>query len=181
MDAVRTFFGAPGEIYFMGVGSESFAYRVREDGSGLEKAAPNPIRFFYDVAPDGKALAVYEGRMVMVYPSTGGSPTPICTRICGSAGGENRGITPPALSWSRNGKFIYLNVRTGNEIVALPVPPGRNLPPLPTSGITTVPDAEALPGARIIHEQRAYVGANPSVYAFARATSQRNIYRISVP
>lgn len=180
MDAVRTFFGAPGDVYFMGVGNESFVYRLREDGSGLQKAVPNPS-FFYDVSPDAKALAVYEGRKVEVYSVDGGSPKAVCTAVCGAAGGENRGITPPAVSWSRDGKFLYMNIRTGNEIVAIPLQPGQKLPPLPASGIRTVAEAEALPGARIVHEARAFLGANPSVYAIARATSQRNIYRISVP
>src|SRR5262249_49767275 len=117
---------------------------------------------------------------VLVYPTAGGPPTAVCTAICGAAGGENRGITPPVVSWSRDGNFLYVNVRRGSEIVAVPLSPGRNLPPLPASGVRTVAEAEALPGARVIHEPRAYVGPDPSVYAFVRATAQRNIYRVSL-
>ena len=179
-DAVRTCFGGPGEVYFMDTASDRFVYRIREDGSGLERAVPNPIGYFYGVSPDAKSVAVYEGRAVLIYPAAGGPPTAVCTAVCGSAGGENRGITPPSVSWSPDGKFLYMNIRRGNEIVAVPLPAGRNLPPLPAAGIRTVADAEALPGARVIREARAYVGANPSVYAFVRATAQRNIYRVSL-
>ena len=164
----------------MDTAKERFAYRIREDGSGLEKAVPNPIGYFYGVSPDAKSVAVYEGRAVLVYPAAGGPPAAVCTAVCGSAGGENRGITPPSVSWSRDSKFLYINIRPGKEIVAVSLPAGRNLPPLPAAGIRTVAEAEALPGARLIHEARAYVGANPSVYAFVRATAQRNIYRVSL-
>ena len=164
----------------MDTAAERFVYRIREDGGGPQKAVPNAVGFFYGVSPDAKSLAVLEGRTVLVYPTAGGRPTAVCSAICGAAGGENRGITPPAVSWSQDGNFLYMNVRRGGEIVAVPLPTGRNLPLLPASGVHTVAEAEALPGAHVIHEQRAYMGPNPSVYAFVRATAQRNIYRVSL-
>jgi hypothetical protein len=96
-------------------------------------------------------------------------------------GGENRGTTPPCVSWSPNGRFLYLNDRRAGQIYALPIPPGLNLPPLPAGGIASAKDVAALPGARVIRERYAFVGADPSVYAFFRVTAQRNIYRIRVP
>jgi hypothetical protein len=89
----------------MDTAAERLVYRIREGGGGLEKAVPNAIGFFYGVSPDAKSLAVNEGRAVLVYPTAGGPPTAVCTAICGSAGGENRGITPPAVSWSQDGKY----------------------------------------------------------------------------
>src|SRR5262249_46059878 len=133
-----------------------------------------------DVSPDGSALAVWSARGVEVYPVEGGSPTTI-TRVCGAAGGENRGTTPPCVSWSADGKFLYLNDREVGQVYAVPLPPGRSLPPLPPTGIRSAAEALALPGARLIREAFAFVGADPSVYAFFRVTSQSNIYRISVP
>jgi len=85
------------------------------------------------------------------------------------------------VSWSPNGNFLYLNDRIAGQIYAVPIPPGRNLPPLPAGGIASAKQAAALPGARVIHERYAFVGADPSVYAFFRVTTQRNIYRIRVP
>ena len=41
-------------------------------------------------------------------------------------------------------------------------------------------DAAALPGARVIRERYAFVGADPSVYAFFRIATQQNIYRVRV-
>jgi hypothetical protein len=101
--------------------------------------------------------------------------------ICGAAGGENRGITPPCVSWSPDGKYIYFNLRNARRTCAVPLAPGRNLPPLPASGIQTLEDAARLPGARIIAQDRAFMGPNPSVYVYPRITTHRNIYRIPVP
>src|SRR5260370_33171175 len=105
-----------------------------------------------------------------VPPADGGSPSAVCT-VCGAAGGENRGITPPGLSWSADGKFLYLNIRQAGQIYAVPLQPGRNLPPLPLGGIRSVADAAALPGARAINEPLAFVWANPSVHSFPRVPS----------
>jgi Tol biopolymer transport system component len=182
VDAVRTFFGANGDVYFLGAEDEStkFVYRVREDGSGLQKALDHPMAYFYDVSPDAKSLAVLEGNVVQVSPVGGGPVTVIC-RLCGAAGGENRGITPPAIHWSPDGKFVYLNDRQSHRIYAVPLGAGASLPSLPASGLSAMADAAAWPGIQVINEALAFSGPNPSVYAFPRVTTQRNIYRISVP
>jgi serine/threonine protein kinase/sugar lactone lactonase YvrE len=182
IDAIRTFFGANDEVYFLGAQGETtrFLYRVGEDGSGLQKVLADPVTYFYDVSPDGKSLALWVAGPVLVYPTDGGSPITVGT-VCAAAGGENRGITPPCVSWSPDAKFIYLNLRTAGRICAVPLASGRNLPPLPASGIRSLEDAARLPGARVIAEERAFLGPSPSVYAFARVTTHRNIYRIFVP
>ena len=182
IDAVRTAFGANGDVYFYGTEDQTrkFIYRVKEDGSGLEKALPDPVGYFYGVSPDAKFLAVYTGAAVELYPAGGGSPTTVCS-ICGAAGGENRAITPPSVSWSPDGKFLYLNIRVAFQIYAVPLAPGRSLPPLPASGIRSVAEAAALPGVQVIPEERAFMGRNPSVYAFLKVATHRNLYRIPVP
>ena len=43
------------------------------------------------------------------------------------------------------------------------------------------PEIAARAGARVIHERYAFMGADPSVYAFFRVSAQTNIYRIPVP
>ena len=100
--------------------------------------------------------------------------------VCAAAGGEDRGLTPPCVSWSPDGKFLYMNDRAVGEIYALPIPPGRSLPPLPAGGIASAEQAAVLPGARVIHEPYAFLGADPSTYAFFRITNERNIYRVRV-
>lgn len=40
--------------------------------------------------------------------------------------------------------------------------------------------AAGWPGAQLIPQERAIGGPNPSIYAFARVTTHRNVYRIPV-
>ncbi len=146
----------------------------------MQKAVPSPVDYMYDVSPDGEAVAVWAENNVQVYPMNGGSPTTV-TKICGAAGGENRGTTPPCVSWSPNGEFLYVNGREVGQVYAFPLLPGRILPTLPLTGIRSAEEALAVPGVRVIREPTAFVGANPSVYAFFKVTVQSNIYRISAP
>ncbi len=118
----------------------------------------------------------------MLYPIGGGSPT----LVCGRCTGDNvvrlleRSSPPPSvLSWSPDGRFLYLNFQ--GSIYAIPLRPGQAVPPLPATGLRTEQDVAALPGAQLIPEQEAFAGPNPSIYAFTKVAAQHNIYRVSVP
>lgn len=63
----------------------------------------------------------------------------------------------------------------------VPLRPGQILPPVPASGLRSLADVAALPGARLVSQQRVFGGPEPSIYAFFRVATQRNIYRIPVP
>lgn len=181
LDATRVLFDPTGGILFVGGQLETlFLYRVEEDGSGLQKVIPSPVLFIYSVSPDGKGLALFVGNSVYVYPSDGGSPVLICS-ACGTAGEENRGVTPPLVTWSADGRFLYLHAPPTRQTYAIPLQPGQLLPPLPAAGIPSMEAAADLPGARLIPQQRAYMGPDPSVYAYPRVTTHRNIYSIRVP
>ena len=182
MDVNRAFFGANGDVFFSAQesGGKRYIYRIREDGSGFQKAFPNPINYLYDVSPDGKFVAAWAASVVQLFPNDGGPPVN-ASKICAAAGGENRGTTPPCVTWSPNGRYIYLNDRVGGRIFAVPISRGRDLPPLPAGGIASATDVAAVPGSVVIKQRYAFVGADPSVYAFFRVTNQRNIYRIRVP
>jgi hypothetical protein len=182
VNADRAFFGAAGEIIVStpDQGGGRFLYRVSEDGSGFSKAIPDPIIWVYDVSPDGELAAVWRGAGVEVLSLHGG-PAVAVSSVCAAAGGEDRGTTPSCVSWSSRGQFLYLNDRSAGQVYTLPIPPRRNLPLLPERGFEATSQAAAWPGARTIHEASAFVGPDPSVYAFFRVTAQRNIYRVRVP
>ena len=113
----------------------------------------------------------------MVYPAGGGSPT----LICGSYPPPNidNGPMPSQLSWTPDGRFLYLKFATSTY--AIPLKPGQMLPPIPASGFQSKEAVAALPGARLISEESVFPGPNPSVYAFMKVSAQRNIYRVPVP
>jgi hypothetical protein len=80
-------------------------------------------------------IATWVGSDVKAYPSTGGSPIPICA-ACAGAGAEDRGITPPLVSWSRDGKLCYLYSEETRQTYVVPLRPGHVLPLLPPSGFS---------------------------------------------
>jgi sugar lactone lactonase YvrE len=181
MSVSRAFFRGDDDIFFSAAESGRQAlYRVREDGSGVQKAMADPVIYVYDVSPDGRAAAAWPPDTGVQIMAIGGNGRINATKVCAAAGGENRGITPPCVSWSQNGKFLYLNDRVAGRIYALPVQPGSSAPKLPAEGIASAEQIAALPGAQVINEASAFVGADPSVYAFFRVTTQRNIYRVRV-
>jgi hypothetical protein len=83
------------------------------------------------------------------------------------------------VSWSPDGKFLYLKFQ--ESIYAIPLRPGQILPTIPASGFRSKEDVTAVPGARLIPEPGGFPGPNPSIYAFTKVATHRNIYRVPVP
>jgi hypothetical protein len=169
-----------GEIFFRGKeGSYGFAYRVREDGSGLRKALDYPVIETLALSPDSKWLVVYARSNEERHGGTvalaldGGPPVDIF-----GAGGTN---------WSADGKLLFLrSARTvysmakGSTYV-IPLPPGRTLPEMPAGGFRSEADIAKLPGVRVIGSPDATPGPTADVYAFTHEVAQRNLYRVPVP
>ena len=178
----RALFDPHGGVLFVG-GEKGVAYlyHINEDGTDRKKLLPTPVLYLYSVSPDGKAVAVWAGLDVYVDSYDGSSQTLIC-KGCGTAGEEQRGVTPPLVSWSPDGKFLYVHdPNRSRGSYAAPLAPGRELPALPQEGLPRLGDVAKLPGAKTFPQPRAYGGLDPSVYAYPRVTTHRNIYRIPVP
>jgi Tol biopolymer transport system component len=182
-EGLEAFFGKDGDVFFAAQEKDgTFIYRVKEDGTGLTKVPlPHNVHYFYGISADGKNLAAWveyrtaeKDNAVFVYPVDGGSPTMICAE-CGSRDSE----TPQFLRWSPDGKFLYVHI-WATATYAVPLRAGQILPPLPTTGIRSQEDAAALPGAKLLPVPGAFAGPNPSTYAYAKFTAQRNIYRVPV-
>jgi serine/threonine protein kinase len=177
MDAGRAFFGAPGDVVF-GSLDQGFVYRIKEDGSEVQKISVAPLLPFA-VSPDGRWVPVMDPQAwgaLMVYQAGSGSPIRVCDRCSPPQGTDPM---PPPLSWTPDGRFVYL--KFGSATYAIPLQPGQTLPRRLASGVTSKEDLATLPGAKLVSEQEVYPGPDPSTYALMKVTSQRNIYRISVP
>ena len=177
MDAAAAFFGAPGEVLFAGQ-KDFYVYRIKDDGSELQKVITTPL-FPLAVSPDGQWIAVQDptawGALV-VYPAGAGSPRRLCD-LCAPPWGTE----PPAFyfGWAPNSEFAYWSF--ANATYAIPLQSGRLLPDIPAGGIQSKEGVAVLPGARLISEQdRSVPGPNPSIYAFVKVSTQRNIYRVPV-
>jgi len=188
LDSDRAVFGVQNDVFFVGADRSAgpFLYHVNVDGSDLRRVVPNPVGFLYDVSPDGKWLAVWEEAAIVLYSTDGASRKVICDR-CGTAGGEDRGLTPPIVSWSRDGRRLYFH-ETGvshpseaHNTYVIPLQPGRIVPLLPASGSRSVAEAAASLGGHVISDRRVFPSPDPSVYAYPRLAVHRNIFRIGVP
>jgi eukaryotic-like serine/threonine-protein kinase len=177
MDAAVAFFGAPGEVLFAGQ-KEFYVYRVKDDGSELQKVITTPL-FPLAVSPDGQWIAVQDPAAwgaLSVYPAGAGSPRRLCDLCAPPWGTEPQ---PFIFGWAPNSEFAYWNF--ANATYAIPLQSGRLLPGIPAGGVQTKEGVAALPGARLISEQdRSVPGPNPSIYAFVKVSTQRNIYRVPV-
>jgi hypothetical protein len=138
-----------------------------------------------DVSPDGRYLTVSAPAggadtgggtgATLAYPVDGGKPVFIC--VCG-----NRAVdAPQSASWSRDGKTFYVSLVGGQQVYALPIPPGRSLPALPPGGIRSAEELARIAGAKLLPAPGEFPGPSSSLYAFPKFTSQRNIYQVPIP
>jgi serine/threonine protein kinase len=176
------YFGPPGELVLHSIEDKSsFAFRVREDGTGKQKLANGEVTQLQGVSPDDQFVIgfgiVGQGTVEgsIAFPISGGPPKRIMDAIC-------------FLKWQPDGKFLYLSVATGmNTALAsgrtyvIPLAPGNLLPKIPRDGFRSASEIAALPGVRVIEAADMGPGSSPETYAFSRQTVQRNLYRIPLP
>ena len=177
-------FGPSAEIFFRAFdGASAFVYRVHQDGTGLRKVIEQPIGGFFGISQDGRWLFITatgsEGTSAMAV-SLGGDP-PVHITAPGTVGNAD-----VRLRGSGDGKWIFISLATAmlegrGHTYALPLPPGRVLPQVPPGGWRSESEIAKLPGARVIDAFDVAPGLRPEVYAFARGSVQRNLYRIPLP
>jgi eukaryotic-like serine/threonine-protein kinase len=174
----RFVFWRPDDLFFyVTEGDSGFVYRVRPDGSGLQKAIDQPTSQIQGVSPDGRWVIAWAGA-TMAYRVGGGPPV----RLFGA---------DIRLKWSADGRFLFIMASIGQmspsiqsasgHTYVVPLSPGQMLPPIPDGGFRSADDIVRLPGARVIDTADLSSGPTRDVYAFSRETVQRNLYRIPLP
>ena len=90
------------------------------------------------------------------------------------------------VGWEADDKFFYVRLRDigemgGGKVYVIALPAGKSLPALPQSGIKSAEDLKGLNVVSVIDMTGVSIfapGPNPSAYAYARLTVQRNPFRI---
>jgi len=182
MQASTAFFAGAREIIFNSEDAEHSIYRVNEDGAGLHKVMTTPALGITAVSPDGQWVAVPGGTdqaltAIMLYPIVGGPARILCDNCYGF--GSTEAGRASIVSWSPDRKFLYLLM--SRTTYAIPLRPGHMLPPIPAGGFQSKGQVLALPGAKEFPQDQVFPGFNPSIYAFTKSATQRNIYRVPVP
>ncbi|HSU66904.1 MAG TPA: hypothetical protein VLJ39_08540, partial [Tepidisphaeraceae bacterium] len=169
VEGEQPLFGPTGEIFFRRVeGSSGFLYSVREDGTGLRRAAVWPVIDLFGAYPDRKwlLLGVPAEKGETLLPIGGGAPIPTH-------------VHPPiGLRWTGDGRHLFVHGMNENRrtTYVLPLSPGQFLPSNVSLAETALSEADMakLPGVRVIPAGDVVPGATADIYAFTRATVQRN-------
>ena len=160
----------------------SFAYRMKADGSQLQKLLPT--LHIGAVSPDAEWLTAF-----VPVPNEDPSATVVAYHL--SDGTSIRVCDFCTLSWSRDGAYVYvafiLSGKNGSaksrRVYAVPLKHGASLPPLPPAGMRSEADVAKLgtllPALNQVEEFAP--GPSRDVYAYAYRNIQRNLYRIPLP
>ena len=160
-------FGPSGDIYFRRPeGAATFVYRVRADGSGMQKVIDQPIALMGEVTRDGRWIT---GWSSVWYAFSLDARPPV---TLGSS---------QLFDWSPDGKWVSISggpLLEGRSYL-VPLSAGEALPAIPEGGFHNEKEIAALPGARRI-DFRTVPGPSPDLYAFYSTTTQRNLFRIPI-
>jgi Tol biopolymer transport system component len=172
------YFGPSGQILFrMSDGKANYLFRMNRDGSGRAKVVPHPILNVMSVSPDRLWIATLvpvddaQAKFAEIaVPTQGGAVKRICSGYC-------------IARWAPDGRYFYVTLEPGRpgQTVAIPVPAGKTLPELPTSGIRSLAEGLALSGGPVIGHSDLAPGPNPSIYAYVKTTMHRNLFRVPIP
>jgi hypothetical protein len=150
-------------------GGANFLYRMKPDGTDRHKIIPDRITDLLAVSPDGRWIAAgvngpdpEHTAVAKAFAVNGSAVQPLCSGYC-------------RISWDATGRVAYLTfMSTGTY--AIPVTPD-GLPNLPPAGIERVDDlTNAKSGSRA--QWFVESAASPTLYAYTRQNTRRNLYRV---
>jgi hypothetical protein len=61
---------------------------------------------------------------------------------------------------------------------AIPIPPGKTLPPLPPAAVHHPEEWAKVPGVKIVEHDNVAPGPDPSTYAYVKPSVHANLFRI---
>jgi len=166
------FFLPAGDLVFRATeGGSNFLYRMKADGTARRKIIPDRILVVGAVSPDGHWVVAgtanpddQKPTLAKAFAVDGSASVALCDMECHP-------------NWDVTGKFFYINFPPlSDDTYVLPVME-NGLPKIPSNGFATKDD---LRNAKTVPW---YVESalNPSVYAYTRVNTRRNLYRIPLP
>ncbi len=175
------YFGPHDEVLFrLAEGSSFYLAAMQRDGKGRRKVFPDRIVEINGISANRRFIEVggilpsqpgTAGRPELAVPLDGGAPRPMCD----CAGG---------IAWAPDGRYLYVQIASATsggspgKTVAIPVPPGQTLPPLPENAIRNPAEWAKVPGVKIVNHDGIAPGPDPSTYAYVKSTGHANLFRI---
>lgn len=167
------FFLPDGDIVFRAIeGGSNFIYRVKADGTGRSKISPQPVLDAFSLSQDGRWFVAAAANPdpdhtahVIAFAVDGSASATLCADYCW-------------LTWDTSGKFVYVSYSLMHEgSYLIPVMHETGLPKLPPGGIAGLTDLKAETTMAMI-PQVVESAVNPTMYAYTRQNTRRNLYRI---
>lgn len=184
----RAFFGKPGQILYQGTQTSPRIMSINEDGTGQIAVSDLDIMQLQSVSPDGRWALVGvtppgghgdRNSMAMAVPLEGGAPITVCDS-CSFGFGSARS-SAPLLSWSLDGKWVYVWLRpfqsASSKTAVIPTNSGA-APPTFTKGFGSEADFARIPGARLINQDDVSPGISPNYFVSTRRSAKANLFRI---
>jgi serine/threonine protein kinase len=184
----RAFFARQGQILYQGSQASPKIMSMNEDGSGQVAVSDLQIMQLQSVSPDGRWALVGvtppgshgdKNVMAIAVPLEGGAPITVCD-MC-SLGFGNARSSVPLLSWSLDGKSVYVSLRHfpfgSSKTAVIPVKSGAP-PPTFTEGFGSEADFARIPGARLINQDEVSPGISPNYFVNKRRSAKANLFRI---
>jgi hypothetical protein len=112
-------------------------------------------------------------------PLEGGEPITVCDNC--SVGFGSARWSAPLLSWSLDGKWVYVSLRQftfGSVKTAVMPFKSGTAPPAFTNGFASEADFARIPGSRLINQTDVPVGMSPSAFVSTRRSVKANLFRI---
>jgi eukaryotic-like serine/threonine-protein kinase len=168
------FFLPDGEVVFRAIeGGSNYLYRVKADGTGRRKITPERILDIVAVSPDGRWVAAASPasdeehpNLTRVFAVNGSTSMSLCTDYC-------------KFIWDTAGKSAYISFPALQGSYSIPVM-HDGLPKTSPAGFARIEDIPGTkPDAAIPWSVESAV--SPSVYAYTRQNTRRNLYRIQLP
>ena len=167
------YFGPEGDLHFW-TRDQEFVYSFGLDETAPRKSSSQPGAGCCALSPHGDLLLSGGGsRGTAIAEPIQGGPS---IRICSSC----------SAAWGRDGKSLYIRFSDvgkmgGGKTIVIALPNGKELPKLPPSGFKSAEDVKGVNVVAEIDMKDKTIfapGPDPSVYAYVRATVQRNLFRI---
>jgi eukaryotic-like serine/threonine-protein kinase len=169
------FFLPNGDLVFRAIeGGSNFLYRMKADGTGRRKIA-SEIWDITSVSPDGRWVVAGSGGSdkehapgIKAFALDGSATVPLCVTNC-------------LVNWDLSGKVAFLYFPEVHEgSYAMPVMRDSGLPKIPLTVTVRIEDF-ANPKAITTIPWYVQSAVSPSLYAYTRQNTRRNLYRIQLP
>lgn len=87
-------------------------------------------------------------------------------------------------TWSPDRRYLYNQITPASRdnpvgmTAAIPIAPGKTLPPLPPTAVHHPEEWAKVPGGTIVEHDNVAPGPDPSTYAYIKPSIHANLFRI---